>query len=57
MAEATNQCYNLWVSDCLPLTINNNRNPLVLLKYCRLFLESLAALRTQELKERQDRQR
>ena len=57
VAAATNQCYNLWVNDCLPLTIGNNRNPLILLKYCRLFMEGLTTLRAQELKERQERQR
>lgn len=51
IAGAVNQCYSLWVSDSQPLLISS-RNPLVLLKYARLFLEGLSTLRQDELRER-----
>jgi hypothetical protein len=46
----------MWVSDSDPLLITN-RNPLILLKYARLFLEGLATLRQDELRERKEKQR
>ena len=56
IAMAVNECYSLWVSQSQSLMISN-RNPLVLLKYARLFLEGLASLRQEELRDKKEKQR
>lgn len=56
LANAVNHCYSLWLPETQPLLVPN-RNPLVLLTYARLFLEGLATLRQEELKERREKQR
>lgn len=56
IAMVVNECSSLWMSESQPLMIPN-RNPLVLLKYARLFLEGLATLRQEELLDKKAKQR
>jgi hypothetical protein len=47
LSIATNNCYSLFIGDKHPLVVNN-RNPIVLVKYTRLFLECLLEMRSKE---------
>lgn len=56
IALITNQCYNQWIGEAHPLVINK-RNPFVLLKYTRFFMEALIQIKEEELNEKKQKKK